>query len=130
VWGIEQVTALLREDHTALAAAEIDGLDEPLGAEMAERVVVDVEVLFGHDAKIVHQSVAHVVVGSVTPPTPAPSAPSAAFAPVSIGSNATSHCGRRCNRVRAAARARRSSYLEAPWLIGSIGHGYEAAVFF
>jgi len=98
--GIEQVTALLREDYTALVAAEIDGLDEPLGAEMAEGVVVDVEVLFGHDAegahrgkcsavlaiqlvhvvavddqfarvvtrqvKIVHQSVAWVVVGSVT----------------------------------------------------------------
>lgn len=95
---------------------------------MAQRVVVDVEVLFGHDAKIVHQSVTRVVVGSV-PPT-SPIAPSAAFAPVSIGSNATSHCGRRCNRVRAAARARRSSYREAPWLIGSIGHGYEAAVFF
>ena len=49
--GIEQVTALLREDYTALVVAEIDGLDEPLVAEMVERVVVDVEVLFGHDAE-------------------------------------------------------------------------------
>lgn len=38
---------------------------------MAQRVVIDVEVLFGHDAKIVNQSVARVVVGSVSPPTAA-----------------------------------------------------------
>ena len=49
--GIEQVTALFREDYTALVAAEIDGLDEPLGTEMAENIVVDVEVPFGHHAE-------------------------------------------------------------------------------
>lgn len=53
--GIEQVTALLREDYTALIAAEIDSLDEPLGAEVAKGVVVDVEVLFGHDAEGAHR---------------------------------------------------------------------------
>ena len=49
--GIEQVTALLREDHTALVVAKVDGLDKPLAAKMVEGVVVDVEVLFGHDTE-------------------------------------------------------------------------------
>jgi hypothetical protein len=48
---VEKVAALSGENQTALVPAEIDGLDEPLGAEMAEGVVLDVEVLFGHDTE-------------------------------------------------------------------------------
>jgi hypothetical protein len=40
--GIEQVSAIPREDHTALVAAKVDGLDEVIVAEMIESIVVRV----------------------------------------------------------------------------------------
>jgi hypothetical protein len=49
--GIEQVTALLREDHTALVVAKVNGFDEPLVPQMTEGVVLDVEFLFGHNTE-------------------------------------------------------------------------------
>jgi hypothetical protein len=48
---VEQVPAFLREDHTALVVAKVDGLDEPLVAEVVECVVADVEIVLGHDTQ-------------------------------------------------------------------------------
>ena len=39
----------MREGQAALVVAKVNGLDEALVAQVVERVVVDVEVLFGHD---------------------------------------------------------------------------------
>jgi hypothetical protein len=46
---VEQVSAVLSQDQTALVMTEVNGLDEALLAEMIECVVVDVEIVFGHD---------------------------------------------------------------------------------
>ena len=48
---IEQVSALPREGQAALVVAKVDRLDEALVAQVFEGVVVDVEVVFGHDPK-------------------------------------------------------------------------------
>lgn len=48
---VKQVAALLREDQTALVVAKVDGLDEPLVAEMVDGAPVDIEILFGHDSE-------------------------------------------------------------------------------
>lgn len=48
---IEQVAALIGEDQTAFVAAKVDGLDKAIVTEMAEGIVVGVELLFGHDSE-------------------------------------------------------------------------------
>jgi hypothetical protein len=48
---VEQVAALLGEDQAAFVDAKVDGLDKVLVAEVAEGIVVGVEVLFGHDTE-------------------------------------------------------------------------------
>ena len=49
--GVEQIAALLCEGQAAFVAAKVDGVDEALVAEVTEGIVVDVEVLFGHDSE-------------------------------------------------------------------------------
>ena len=48
---IEQVSPFRRERQAALVVAQVHRLDEALVAQVFEGVVVDVEVVFGHDAK-------------------------------------------------------------------------------
>ena len=48
---VEQVAPLARERQAALVVAEVHRLDEALVAQVFERVVVDVEVVLGHDPK-------------------------------------------------------------------------------
>ena len=48
---VEKVATVSGEDQTALIVPKIDGLDEPLVAEMMECARVDLEVLFGHDTE-------------------------------------------------------------------------------
>lgn len=48
---IEKLAALLRERHAARIVTQIHRLDEPLVAQMAECVVVYVQVVFGRDAE-------------------------------------------------------------------------------
>ena len=48
---VQQLAALARERQAPLVVAENDRLDEPLVAQMAERVAVDVEVVFRHHPK-------------------------------------------------------------------------------
>jgi len=48
---VEQVSALVRERQAALVVAEVHRFDEALVAQVFERVMVDVQVLLGSDAK-------------------------------------------------------------------------------
>ena len=49
--GVEQITAFFGERQAAFVSAEIHGLDKAFIAEVAERIVVCVEVLVGHDSE-------------------------------------------------------------------------------
>ena len=48
---VEQVSALVRERQAALVVAEVHRFDEALVAQVFERVMVDIQVLLGYDAK-------------------------------------------------------------------------------
>ena len=48
---VEQVSTLAREGQSALVVAKVHRLDKALVAQVCEGVVVDVEVVFGHDPK-------------------------------------------------------------------------------
>jgi hypothetical protein len=49
--GVEQIASLLCERQAAYVPAKVDGLDETFVSEVANGVVVCVEVLFGHDSE-------------------------------------------------------------------------------
>ena len=49
MWRIEKVPAVLRQGHAALVVAKVNDIDEALIAQVVEGLVVDVEVLCGHD---------------------------------------------------------------------------------
>jgi hypothetical protein len=49
--SVEQIASLFGEGQAALVATKIDSLDKAFIAEVAERIVVCVEVLFGHDSE-------------------------------------------------------------------------------
>lgn len=49
--GVEQVAALLREDDGPIGVAQRDVADEPLVAEVVQRVSVDLDVTFRHHAE-------------------------------------------------------------------------------
>src|SRR4029453_13128965 len=46
---IEKVPAILRQRQATFVAAKVNEIDEALIPQMVERLVVDVEVVFGHD---------------------------------------------------------------------------------
>jgi hypothetical protein len=48
---IEEVSAVLCQGHAALVVAKVNDIDEALIAQVVERLVVDVEVVFGHDTE-------------------------------------------------------------------------------
>ena len=48
---VEQVPALAREGQSALVVAKVHRFDKALVAQVCEGVVVDVEVVLGHDPK-------------------------------------------------------------------------------
>jgi len=48
---VKQVSAVLRQDDSAIVVAEVNGRDQPLIAEVVERVVVDVELVLGNDTE-------------------------------------------------------------------------------
>jgi phosphoglycerate dehydrogenase-like enzyme len=48
---IKQVSTILRQDDSALIVTEVNGLDQPLIAEVVERVVADVELVLGNDTE-------------------------------------------------------------------------------
>jgi hypothetical protein len=48
---VEQLTALACERQAALGVAEIDRLDEAMVVQVFERLVVDVQIVLGHDTK-------------------------------------------------------------------------------
>jgi len=46
---VERVAPLLRERQAALVVTQVHRLDETLVAQVFERLVVDIEVVLGHD---------------------------------------------------------------------------------
>jgi hypothetical protein len=48
---IEQVSPFRRERQSALAVAQVNQLDEPLGLEALKGVVGYIEIMFWHDPK-------------------------------------------------------------------------------
>jgi hypothetical protein len=48
---IKQVSAVLRQDDSAIVVAEVNGVDQPLIAEVVEGIVVDVEFVLGNDTE-------------------------------------------------------------------------------
>jgi hypothetical protein len=48
---VEQIASLLCERQAPFAPAKVDGLDEALGSEVTNGIVVGVEVLFGYDSE-------------------------------------------------------------------------------
>jgi hypothetical protein len=51
---VEQVTTLPRQRQATLVVAQVHRLDEALAVQVFERVVIDVEVVLGHDPKGTH----------------------------------------------------------------------------